>query len=229
MAGRLRAPARRRRAGASRGDRCHRPPRRRRLAAARPRRRSTPDSRFSLRWTPDAFGYFRLRARMDADADHDAGVSAAERSSSTGPTRTTCRTVTRTTSSSSGTSTGSTTTSTAPSSAASTWRSDAPATARRSAHFRIYGKRKPAGGALGACAMFYRRQGGIAIHGTNQPYLLRRRVPARLLARLHAHAEPPGAVVVRPRARSARASTTCAERALAPVVPAGWPLPRLVP
>jgi lipoprotein-anchoring transpeptidase ErfK/SrfK len=43
--------------------------------------------------------------------------------------------------------------------------------------FRIYGKRKPAGGALGACAMFYRRQGGIAIHGTNQPGLIRRPIP----------------------------------------------------
>jgi len=40
--------------------------------------------------------------------------------------------------------------------------------------FRIYGKRKPAGGALGACAMFYRRQGGLAIHGTNEPGLLKR-------------------------------------------------------
>ncbi len=40
--------------------------------------------------------------------------------------------------------------------------------------FRIFGKRKPAGGALGACAMFYRREGGIAIHGTDQPGLLRR-------------------------------------------------------
>lgn len=40
--------------------------------------------------------------------------------------------------------------------------------------FRIYGKRKPAAGALGACAMFYRRKGGIAIHGTNQPHLLTR-------------------------------------------------------
>ena len=40
--------------------------------------------------------------------------------------------------------------------------------------FHIYGKRKPAGGALGSCAMFYRRRGGIAIHGTNEPRLLRR-------------------------------------------------------
>jgi lipoprotein-anchoring transpeptidase ErfK/SrfK len=40
--------------------------------------------------------------------------------------------------------------------------------------FRIYGKRKPGGGALGSCAMFYRREGGLAIHGTDQPELLRR-------------------------------------------------------
>ena len=44
-------------------------------------------------------------------------------------------------------------------------------------YFRIYGKRKPAGGALGACAMFYRRAGGIAIHGTNEPWLLSRPTP----------------------------------------------------
>jgi hypothetical protein len=40
--------------------------------------------------------------------------------------------------------------------------------------FHIYGKRRPAGGALGVCAMFYRREGGIAIDGTNEPHLLRR-------------------------------------------------------
>ena len=40
--------------------------------------------------------------------------------------------------------------------------------------FRIFGKRRPGGGALGSCAMFYRREGGIAIHGTDQPGLLRR-------------------------------------------------------
>jgi lipoprotein-anchoring transpeptidase ErfK/SrfK len=43
--------------------------------------------------------------------------------------------------------------------------------------FRIYGRRRPAGGALGSCAMFYRRRGGIAIHGTDQPYLIRRPAP----------------------------------------------------
>jgi lipoprotein-anchoring transpeptidase ErfK/SrfK len=44
-------------------------------------------------------------------------------------------------------------------------------------YYRIYGKRKPAGGALGSCAMFYRRAGGIAIHGTNQPALVRSPAP----------------------------------------------------
>jgi lipoprotein-anchoring transpeptidase ErfK/SrfK len=43
--------------------------------------------------------------------------------------------------------------------------------------FHIYGKRKPGGGPLGACAMFYRAQGGIAIHGTDQPWLISRPVP----------------------------------------------------
>jgi hypothetical protein len=40
--------------------------------------------------------------------------------------------------------------------------------------FAIYHKRRPGGGPLGSCAMFYRRAGGIAIHGTNQPGLLSR-------------------------------------------------------
>ena len=40
--------------------------------------------------------------------------------------------------------------------------------------FRIYAKRRPAAGALGACAMFYRARGGLAIHGTDQPWLLHR-------------------------------------------------------
>jgi len=38
--------------------------------------------------------------------------------------------------------------------------------------FKIRAKRRPAGGALGSCAMYYYRT--IAIHGTNQPSLLRR-------------------------------------------------------
>jgi lipoprotein-anchoring transpeptidase ErfK/SrfK len=43
--------------------------------------------------------------------------------------------------------------------------------------FHIYGKRRPGGGPLGACAMFYRAQGGIAIHGTDQPWLISRPLP----------------------------------------------------
>jgi lipoprotein-anchoring transpeptidase ErfK/SrfK len=43
--------------------------------------------------------------------------------------------------------------------------------------FHIYGKRKPAGGAEGACAMFYRHAGGIAIHGTDRPWLISRPIP----------------------------------------------------
>jgi lipoprotein-anchoring transpeptidase ErfK/SrfK len=40
--------------------------------------------------------------------------------------------------------------------------------------FHISVKRRPGGGALGACVMYYHQPGGIAIHGTNEPWLLRR-------------------------------------------------------
>ncbi|MEI6726200.1 MAG: L,D-transpeptidase family protein [Actinomycetes bacterium] len=43
--------------------------------------------------------------------------------------------------------------------------------------FHIWGKRKPGGGPLGACVMFYTRQRGLAIHGTDQPYLLNDPLP----------------------------------------------------
>ena len=43
--------------------------------------------------------------------------------------------------------------------------------------FHIWGKRKPGGGPLGACVMFYTRQRGLAVHGTDQPYLLNNRLP----------------------------------------------------
>jgi lipoprotein-anchoring transpeptidase ErfK/SrfK len=55
-------------------------------------------------------------------------------------------------------------------------------------YFHIYAKRKPAGGALGACAMYYYHQGAIAIHGTNEPWLLSRPVPRNFshgCARMH--------------------------------------------
>lgn len=134
-------------------------------------------SRFALPWAPADFGYYRLRARMDADADHDAGVSVSRlaivnRPNAHGVPMRYARYIVivrheyrlyyyehgelvR--------------------------RFDValgrPGYRTPLGLFRIYGKRKPAGGALGACAMFYRRQGGIAIHGTDQPRLIRRPVP----------------------------------------------------
>ena len=135
------------------------------------------DSRLSLRWTPEAFGYFRLRARMDADADHDAGRASAELVIVNRPNAhrvpfkyahyiVNVRHEYR------------------------LYYYEHGALVRRFkvalgrpgyrtplGYFRIYGKRRPAGGALGSCAMYYRRQGGIAIHGTNQPHLLRRSLP----------------------------------------------------
>jgi lipoprotein-anchoring transpeptidase ErfK/SrfK len=134
-------------------------------------------SRFLLPWTPDAFGYFRLRARMDADAGHDAGVSASSLVIVNRPNahRVPLRyahyiVIVR-----------------------HEYRLyyyehgvavrgfnvalGRPGYRTPLGYFRIYGKRKPAGGALGSCAMFYRREGGIAIHGTNEPWLLSRPVP----------------------------------------------------
>ena len=39
-------------------------------------------------------------------------------------------------------------------------------------YFKIWGKRRPGGGALGSCIMYYYWARGIGIHGTDQPYLL---------------------------------------------------------
>ena len=134
-------------------------------------------SRFTVGWTPDAFGYFRLRARMEADADHEAGVSAAKLVTVNRPNahhvpmhyahyivivRHEYRlyyyehgVMVRGFNVALG----------------------RPGFRTPLGYFHIYGKRKPAGGALGACAMFYRQQGGIAIHGTNEPWLLSRPLP----------------------------------------------------
>lgn len=134
-------------------------------------------SRFDCRWTPTEFGYYRLRARVEADAAHDAGASAARMVIVNRPNahRVPMRyahyvVIVR--------------------HEYRLYYYEHGALVRRfdvalgrSGYrtplglFRVYGKRKPAGGALGACAMFYRRRGGIAIHGTNQPYLIRRPVP----------------------------------------------------
>lgn len=135
------------------------------------------ESRFALPWTPGAFGYYRLRARMDADAEHDAGLARSELVIVNRPNAhdvplryaryiVIVRHEYRLYYYEHG---------------ALVRRFDVvlgrPGYRTPLGRFRIYGKRKPAGGALGACAMFYRRKGGIAIHGTNQPGLVRRPAP----------------------------------------------------
>jgi lipoprotein-anchoring transpeptidase ErfK/SrfK len=135
------------------------------------------DSRFSFHWTPAVFGFYRLRARMEADADHYTGASRARLVVVDRPNahRVPMRyahyivivrheyrlfyyeygVLVR----------------------AFDVALGRPGYRTPLGFFHIYGKRKPAGGPLGACAMYYRHLGGIAIHGTNQPYLLRRRAP----------------------------------------------------
>ena len=135
------------------------------------------DSRFALSWTPEAFGYFRLRARMEADSEHDAGFSTSEQVTVNRPNAhrvpykyahyiVIVRHEYRLYYYEHG---------------ALVRRFDValgrPGYRTPLGYFKIYGKRKPAGGALGACAMFYRSLGGIAIHGTNEPWLLSRPVP----------------------------------------------------
>jgi hypothetical protein len=135
------------------------------------------DSRFAVSWKPGAFGYYRLRAHMDADADHDAGESSA---SLTIVNRLNAHRV--------------------PMKYAHyivivrheyriyyyehgvlvrgfNVALGRPGYRTPLGYYRIYGKRKPAGGALGSCAMFYRYAGGIAIHGTSEPWLLSRPIP----------------------------------------------------
>ena len=134
-------------------------------------------SRFSLGWTPSKFGSYRIRARLDADADHDPGASASRRVIVNRPNKhdvpmqydhyiVIVRHEYRLYYYESGVlvrgfdvALGK------------------PGYRTPLGLFRIYGKRKPASGALGACAMYYRHKGGIAIHGTNQPGLIRRSAP----------------------------------------------------
>jgi hypothetical protein len=135
------------------------------------------DSSFAFRWTPGAFGYYRLRARMEADPYYDIGASRGK-----------LVTVNR------------------PNAHHVPMRYahyivivrheyrlyyyehgvlvrgfdvalGRPGYRTPLGYFHIYGKRKPAGGPLGACAMYYRHLGGIAIHGTNEPYLIHRSIP----------------------------------------------------
>jgi lipoprotein-anchoring transpeptidase ErfK/SrfK len=135
------------------------------------------DSRFALSWTPETFGFFRLRARLDADTEHDAGLSTSEQVIVNRPNAhrvpykyahyiVIVRHEYRLYYYEHG---------------ALVRRFDValgrPGYPTPLGYFRIYHKRKPAGGALGACAMFYRHLRGIAIHGTNEPWLLRRPIP----------------------------------------------------
>jgi hypothetical protein len=129
-------------------------------------------SRFSFAWKPAGYGFFRLRARINADIDHAGGASVARRVIVNRPNehrvpfrfghyivivvheyrlyyyehgeRMRAFDVAL----------------------------GRPGYATPIGLFRVYAKRKPAGGALGACAMYYHRPGGIAIHGTNEPRLL---------------------------------------------------------
>lgn len=136
-------------------------------------------SRFAHPWKPEEFGFYRLRARMEADDDHDAGASASRQVVVNRPNahRVPMRfahyivivrheyrlyyyergVMVRRFEVALG----------------------RPGYATPLGRYRIYGKRKPGGGALGACVMFYRRRGGIAIHGTNEPWLIRRPAPRR--------------------------------------------------
>jgi lipoprotein-anchoring transpeptidase ErfK/SrfK len=135
------------------------------------------DSRFALPWKPGEFGFYRLRARMEADTEHATGTARSELVIVNRPNahkvpmryahyivivRHEYRlyyyehgAVVR----------------------AFNVALGRPGYRTPLGYYRVYGKRKPAGGALGACAMFYRRQGGIAIHGTNEPWLIRRPIP----------------------------------------------------
>ncbi|MCX6364576.1 MAG: L,D-transpeptidase [Actinobacteria bacterium] len=131
-------------------------------------------SRLSLAWQPDTYGYVRLRASLEAGLDYAAAVSATKRVVVNRPNKHDVpyrfahyvvivvheyrlyyyehgRNV----------------------------RTFNVALGRPGYHtpigsFHIYAKRRPAAGPLGACVMYYHQPGGIAIHGTDQPYLLKR-------------------------------------------------------
>jgi lipoprotein-anchoring transpeptidase ErfK/SrfK len=134
-------------------------------------------SRFSVAWKPDTYGFVRLRARLEAGVDHAAGVSATRRVVVNRPNkhdvpyrfahyivivvheyrlyyyehgkRVRAFNV-------------------------ALGRPGFPTPIGR---FHIYAKRRPGGGPLGACVMYYYQPGGIAIHGTNQAYLLNDALP----------------------------------------------------
>jgi hypothetical protein len=134
-------------------------------------------SRLSLGWTPAESGFYHLRARLDAHEDHDTGSSPSRRVVVSPPNQhdvpmqydhyiVIVRHEYRLYYYESGVlARGFDVALGKPG-----WRTPL-------GLFRIYGKRRPASGALGACAMFYRHRGGIAIHGTDQPRLVRKGAP----------------------------------------------------
>jgi lipoprotein-anchoring transpeptidase ErfK/SrfK len=129
-------------------------------------------SRLSVAWKPGDYGFVRLRARLEAGADNSAGVSAIRRVIVNRPNRhgvpyrfahyivivvheyrlyyyehgKMVRAFN-----------------------VALGRPGFPTPIGR---FHIYAKRLNPGGALGARVMYYHQPGGIAIHGTNQAYLL---------------------------------------------------------
>ena len=134
-------------------------------------------SRLSVPWTPDAYGYVRLRASLEAGVDHAAAVSATHRIVVNRPNRHDVPyrfahyivivvheyklyyyehgKIVR----------------------AFNVALGRPGFPTPIGRFHIYAKRRHPGGALGACVMYYRQPGGIAIHGTNQAYLLNDPLP----------------------------------------------------
>jgi lipoprotein-anchoring transpeptidase ErfK/SrfK len=134
-------------------------------------------SRYAIPWTPSESGRYRLRARIAADAAHEAAASPSRRVVVNRPNAHDVPlqyphyivivrheyklyyyehgVLVR----------------------AFTVALGRPGYRTPLGYFHIYAKRRPAGGALGACAMYYRHQGAIAIHGTNEPWLLSRPVP----------------------------------------------------
>jgi len=129
-------------------------------------------SRFTLGWRPDEYGFCRLRARVAADAGHAEGASRSEVVTVNRPNRHGVPyrfahyivivrhrfrlyyyehgALVR----------------------AFDVALGRPGYRTPLGHFGIRAKRRPGGGALGSCVMYYR--GSIAIHGTDQAHLLRR-------------------------------------------------------
>ena len=130
------------------------------------------DSRFVLRWQPADFGYYRLRARVAADAAHGDGASRGVQVTVNRPNLhhvlyeyahyiVIVRHLYKLYYYEHGV--------LVRSFKVALGRPGYPTPLGR---FRIRHKRRPGGGPLGACVMYY--HGSIAIHGTNEAYLLSR-------------------------------------------------------